>query len=561
MFKKIGINLDWNKEIKLSAVRHYLSALLIVSLICFVYANSLSGKFIWDDQALVRDNSSIKSWSNLGHIITGYCGQDAGVVSNFYRPLTNISYLIDYSLWQLNPAGYHISNILLHSAVAISLYWLVNLLFSDLLLGLLTALLFAIHPVHTEAVSYIAGRADSLAGLFVLLSFVFYFKSLHIKNLPYYFTTILFYILSLLSRENAVIFPGLLLAYHYIFSIKINLKRFAPFVVIGLTYLILRIIFLPGVMHNGTLFTRLPGFFAAFLSYIRILLLPLNLHMEYGNQLFTFNQPQVFLGIILFFLLAAYVILARANKILLFFSLWFLIMLIPNSNLFPINAYMAEHWLYLPSIGFFIILASGLLAIYRNWRYRNMGLVFIGVLISFYSILTIKQNKYWQDPIYFYKKTLQYSPNSIRLRIMLGREYLDKNDINSAVNCFKEALTIQPNASAIFTELGFAYGVTGYYDEAAKMFREAIKFEPKNPANYTNLAAPLFYSKNYDEAIRACQQALEISPKDVQAYTTLIGACYNSKQCDLAREYFIKAKHYGCSLVPALEKLVTNCGN
>lgn len=146
-----------------------LSIALIIILGFIAYGNSLNGKFIWDDFNLVRDNRHIRNSSNITGIFTQDIGAGAAEKYNFYRPLQMFTYMIDYSLWKLNVKGYHLTNTILHILAALVIYWLIDILFRDNLLSLFTSLFFVACPIHSEAVSYISGRADSLVTLFMLL--------------------------------------------------------------------------------------------------------------------------------------------------------------------------------------------------------------------------------------------------------------------------------------------------------------------------------------------------------------------------------------------------------
>jgi len=354
---------DSPKEIEVPARKKSIlfSIVLIIILGFTVYGNSLNGKFIWDDEFLIEKNKYIKSWSSIPLIFSEDIGRGGGKEYSFYRPLQMTTYMIDYSLWKLNPKGYHLTNILLHIFVALSIYWLMNIILNNNLLSLLTAVFYVIHPIHTEAVTYISGRADPLALLFMLLCFVFYIKNPP-KGIGVYLLMVLSYVLALLSRENSLILPVLLLLYCYSFKKKLKVKEFFSLVGIACIYVLFRVTVLKAMLtheaHTTTLFQRLPGFFVAVTDYARLLFLPLKLHMEYGNVLFPWGNLKAILGVIILFALLLYAFKRRKDDNLVFFSIsWFFVALLPVSNLYPINAYMAEHWLYVPSIGFFLIAA------------------------------------------------------------------------------------------------------------------------------------------------------------------------------------------------------------
>ncbi len=279
------------------------SAALIIVLGFIVYSNSLNGAFIWDDEYLIQNNIYIKSWSGFPDIFTKDIGAGVGHRFNFYRPLQMLTYIIDYSLWKSNVKGYHLGNVLFHILAALAIYWLITILSKDKLLSLITSLLFVVHPVHTEAVSYISGRSDSLALCFMLLTIIFYIRNLDAKRLSIYLCMIISYTGALLSRENSLILPVLLLLFHYTFRKKFSLKQFLPLAVLAGIYITLRMTLLdfrmPSPIPPGTFLQRLPGFFVAISNYFRLMVLPFGLHMEYANPLFGFAEPRAIIGIVL----------------------------------------------------------------------------------------------------------------------------------------------------------------------------------------------------------------------------------------------------------------------
>lgn len=338
-----------------------MSLFVIAGLGFLVYSNSLKGEFIWDDNWLVKDNAAIQHWSGIPKIFLR--GIESGIEYS-YRPLQAITYLIDHSLWGLKPFGYHLSNIFFHVLAAISLYGLIYVLFQDWLLAFLTSAFFVVHPVHTEAVSYIAGRSDSLALLFMLVVIILYVKTLESKNRWCYVLALVSYLGALLSREHSVVLPVVLLLYHYAFKKKFWAKGFIPVLLVTLTYIFLRVTLLKPLLYVAqnlsTLWQRIPGFFVALSTYLRLLVLPVHLHMEYGSNVFSISEPRSAGGFLLLLSALFYILKEKRRRSLGFFSVsWFFLTLLPVSNLYPINAYMAEHWLYLPSVGFFLIVARG----------------------------------------------------------------------------------------------------------------------------------------------------------------------------------------------------------
>ena len=276
----------------------FISIAIIIILGFGVYANSIEGKFIWDDANLVEYNVYLRSWANTSKLFTENLGGGAGKESSSYRPLQALTYMLNYSLWKLDTRAYHFTNVLFHILAALAFFWLVDILFGNRLMSLICGVLFVTHPIHTEAVSYIAGRADSMVAAFMILCFILY-----IKQRKLYIPLILSYLCALLSKENALILPILLLLYHYASKKKIKTVKFSFIVSISFVYVFLRAValkFIPShIAYHDTLFQRLPGFFAAMTKYVQLLLLPLDLHMEYRYIHFNFSDPTVILGMII----------------------------------------------------------------------------------------------------------------------------------------------------------------------------------------------------------------------------------------------------------------------
>lgn len=492
--------------------------ILIIVMGFIVYSSSLNGKFVWDDFGLVKDNAYIKSWSNIPGIITRDIGAGSKSSSNFYRPLQMISYTIDYSLWKLNVFGYHLTSTLLHVLAALALYWLTNKIFSNRGISFIAAVLFVIHPVHTEAVSYIAGRADSQAALFILLSLVFYIKSLSSPSRKPYFLAAFSCILALLSKESSVIIPVLILLYHYTFRRKLEIKRFLPILLIVAGYIVLRFTVLryliPASPPPIVLLQRIPGFFAALTEYLRLLLLPFNLRLEYGNKLFSFFDFRVVMGLAAAILLIILAFQKRGKNKLVFFSIsWFFITLLPVSNIYTINySFMMEHWLYLPSIGFFLILSSGLCSLCSSRKFRYAAMVLtIGVLF-FYSYLTIEQNNYWREPASLYKRTLKFAPDSWRFYNELGLEYADMKLYKQAIATYKKALEINPGLAGVYYNLGTSYSATGNNEEAILSFKKAIELAPRYIEAYLALGRIYCRINKKEEAVSLYKKLIEIEP-------------------------------------------------
>jgi len=516
---------------KLNSKQNIAAILLIVVLGVTIYFNSLFNPFIWDDTHLILKNVLVRNFSNFTKLFQGNIYYIPGEIIevNYYRPLQSISYMLDYSLYGLKPFGYHLTNMLLHILNAILVYFLLFIITKKRSIAFISGLLFVAHPVHTQAVAYISTRADLLVGTFILLStifFVIYANYKRIRRNILYFLSILCFVLALLSKELAIILPLVLILYDFCFrkEIFVNilafLKRYSAFILVDLIYIISRLTILDFSLGESayltgqySLFARIIIFFHAFNKYLRILFLPLGLHM---CRIFTLSL-KIFNPITLLFILSFFLCLAllaysyKKSKIIFFAGAWYLIMLLPQSGLYPIGAFMAEHFLYLPSIGFFLLISLFL----KKYLTRKMLIIIMIMLIGSCSILTAIRNYEWRNPELFYKKTIKNSPYCFDAYINLAYYYYkEKGQFGEAEELLKTALRFNYNLHLTRKYLSELYILMGQDDEALIQLNEIVKIAPKlqKVGIYNNIGYLHGKRKSYDEAIKNYKLALEENP-------------------------------------------------
>jgi len=532
-----------------------ISSLLAVAVIIFTgaaaYVNSLLNPFIWDDIALIVRNFHI---GDLGYVprlfLEGSYHQD--ITGNFYRPLLMASFALDYRYWGLEPFGYHLVNLFLHLSNALLVYCLVWLLSQKKNISFLTALLFAVHPVHTEAVTYISGRGDPLAAFFSLLSLLCFIKFAGqegVKRAAFYGLSVVFFGMAVFTKESALILPAFFALYSACFpEEKPRFSRtvfYMPFLAVIALFLYIRHLALAGIGDDGSYISTIPMFYrlltapAVIVEYIKILVVPAGLHMErmdfIYNVVTSVKDPR-FLVPSVFLVSSALAIAFLRNrpKMLLFGTAWFMIGLLPFMNIIPINAFVAEHWLYFPSIGFFIVVS---MLLGRLAQFRSIKLcvkAFILVLVLMLSALTIRQNHVWGDPVSFYKYTLSYSPESTRLHTNLGIEYFNRGLFDKAENEYMESLRLEPNGKNTayhLLNLAALYYHQGREDEAFGAYKRAIAADPLVPVTYANLGDIYYRKGKYKDSVSMFRKALEIAP-DNAAYWNGLGNAYLADKMD-----------------------------
>lgn len=543
-------------------------ALLIIGLA--IYSTSFGNNFLWDDDWLVVNNIYIKSWKYLGKIFTTNLFAGCWGDSNFYRPMQSLTLLVDNSIWKLNPFGYHLTNTLIHIANSILIYWLMALLFkARAAAAILATLFFLVHPVQTEAVTYISGRADPLMTFFILLSFTLFIKWRN-KSCPkrniIYACSLSCFALALLSKEAALIFPFLILTYCFVYDNKEIFRAksfyFIDFLVIAAVYLLIRV-FIPSLSeatptatHSIPLFTRLVISCRAFMHYLGFIIFPFNLHMErYFKIEGSLFEPDIWVSLIL---MAVFIILAirltKRSKMISFGLAWFMISLLPTSGIFHINAFIAEHWLYMPLVGLSLAVSGSIMWLSSRRHLKATYAIFIFILACL-SLLSIRQNTVWKDREILYKYILKFNPQSSRVHFNLGSAYGEKNLDDMAAAEFKKAIELMPDYVDGYVNLGYSYQKNGKVEEAARIFKRAKEVAPKSYLPYYYLANLYQNTGKLPEAIELYKKALSIKPINPNIYFDIARAYDKTSAVDDAINAYKKTIKLDPSYIDAYVNL------
>ncbi|MDD5505645.1 MAG: tetratricopeptide repeat protein [Candidatus Omnitrophica bacterium] len=532
---------------------------LAICAACFLaYANSLTNPFIWDDEALVVNNPLIRSWSNFGASFTNelYLGTNSS--SNFYRPLQTISYIFDYHFWRLNPLGYHLSNIILQAAVSCLVFLLVFHLLASLPIAAATAVFFAASPLNTEAVTYISGRAEMLMGFFAILSLLLFIRSQKsgaIRPILFYILSLISFILALLSKEAAIVFPFIICGYiFYLLPERLKeryyfIKRAAPFFAVSLIYLISRFLLLessvslaPALHSRASWFVRLSCLPQIIITYLKLLILPVNLHMSrqlaWGESYAGCPLGLIYLGLIVV-ACAYYLRHSAKNKFAPFMFFWALVFFIPQSGIFPINTFIAEHFIYLSSISFFAFLAYILHKVLR----RRLFVLAICGLSGFYILLSAGRNFEWANPVVFYRNIIKYSPGSFQAHNNLGLQYELKGLHAQAIEEYKLALEIKPGLIEARANLANLYFKLRRFSEARKEYEFVEKVcPPEKAGEVENNIANIYEAEGrVEQAIQKYKLALKLDPRIKFAHFNLARIYYGRGEHDLAGLHILES--------------------
>ena len=500
-------------------------AILLVFFLTFiVYSNSLGGKFVSDDEYFVVKNVNIKSLRNAPDFFLNRSAVAFADLSlDVYRPVTTLSYALDYFFWKLNTFGYHIVNVLFHSSNAALLCVFLYALFGDIWIAVFASLFFALHPVQTEVVAWISGRSSVLCLFFYLSALLLYIRG---RILP----SLALFAVSLFAKEMAITLPILLVAYDLHFPKEEPSRRkiygYIPYFAIVAAFILVRALVLKRVSQcgwwGGNPYYTFLSMSVSFLDYIKLLILPVKLCAFYITSVYTtVFHPKVLTGILLLAasLLSIPLVFKRSKRIS-FFICWFFITILPVSNIVPLKALMAERFLYIPSIGFCVILA----AVLRRQK-KAIAMAAAVSIVVIYSLLTMARNEDWRSPVLLAKSVIRVSPQNTWGYSCLGSAYLGDENYKEAEKALKKAIALSQDYSSPKTALGFCYIKSGKYNEAISLLEESLKLDPRNLETMNLLGVCYGSVKKYDEAIKQFENSIAVDPTFVNAYLNL-GATY-----------------------------------
>lgn len=433
--------------------------ILIICVLIFTYANSLRNGFNIDDDYLVINNSAVHglTWDNVRAIITS--------VPNGleYLPIRDLTYMLDYNFWGLDPFGYHLANLIYYICLCILFYLIVWNLFVSFSIdaqrfALISTLLFAVHPVHVEAVAGIAQRKDLLAGIFSLLSLRYFLRYEERGSRLCYVASVLSFALAVLSKATVVIFPILLLFVDLFVRHRKTVAGLYNRAVFLLPYLLVAAgataIQMMIMKRAGIISENLYGFGSGYVVriysslravfyYLKLLLWPHPLSISpFFHLSRSFSEPSVILSAIGVILLISFLIVLRRPQPIISFAIgWYLICLIPVVGLVPIGTIVAERYLLLPSAGFCIAVGYGitrLLQAKRNiarWGAASLLVLMVASL----SVLSHMRNRDWKDHLTLMLANIRDVPENSQIYWMAGKDYFVRGEHGKAFELLDSA--------------------------------------------------------------------------------------------------------------------------
>ena len=530
----------------------WVRVVVLVTAAFLVHVPSLSGQFIWDDNYLLGENPFFRSPIFSLEVFRHYLYLDS--TSAHYRPVQNLSYMLDYLIWNGDVYGYHLSNVLWHAASGAFLFLLLRRVIPTFVPAatesrkvecgaFLVALVWALHPVHSAAVDYISGRADSLAFAFSCAAWLTYLRGarcqMRAASVACYTGAALLLLLGLCSREIACIWIAIFLLQMFVARSRQFLSH--RLCVIAVCVLVLGLYAalrqLPGQRELEPLkagwdsVTRAGLVLRALGDYTRLTVFPTALHMERSvadSRMYrpkpTWQDRFAFRGLTIAGLLAAAGLVAGVFKkgdgrtLRIIGAGWFIAAFLPISNVFELNATAAEHWLYLPLVGLLLVFFGWMVEL-RHSAFRSAAALMLCAAVAL-GVCSTSRSSDWVTEQVFYERTIAAGGWSPRVGLNLAMIYSRGNRLPEARQLLERTLQAWPDYPLARTHLAIVLAKQGAVEAADRTVTEnaesAVRQQFTFPRTWTaamHMAHREIGNGREEEALRVLAEARSRHPK------------------------------------------------
>lgn len=568
---------------------------LIVIAVVLPYFNIFSNQFAYDDKDFFLNWQGIKSVD----IDLFFTGDAPMYFHHAYRPIRSVIQSVVYQFSNTNPFGYHVFAIVIHFLNVVLVY-LISKKILNKIIGLISAVVFAVLPIHTMSVTFMAAIFNTIGILFLLISFYLYILFQESKDKKYFYSSLILALIAFFTYELTLILFLLIILYDLCFKriTKSQIKYYFSYFSGAILFLIIRFYVLKDIYIEKFLteigfFSRMLTMSQAFIKYIYLTIINFPLSVHYDTEISQSFNPQVIFSILIIIGLLglAFWFYKKNQKIYTFIILWFFISLLPVSNIVPIAFFISEQYLYLASFAWVLLLGVVFYKVYENKQNLLTFLIIIFVLLSgIYGSMTWSRNKVWQNDETLWKSVLAKQPNSLKAHnnlafyyrnqvkydlakehlkkileinpnyslayVNLGEIYLDQGHFEQAIKYFRKAISLRSNYAASYYNLGFCYQSLGQFEKSEENYKKAIEIYPVYFQSHKNLAVLYLGQGKYDKAIKEFQRAIEIQKNDYESYFG-IGLCYfNQGQKTESKKYFQKTLEINPDFSPAKEYLL-----
>lgn len=554
------------------------AAWLVVALAAaLAYAATLGYDLVWDDTLLIQRSWHLHQWRSLPAILGSHLWAEVQEASQYYRPLVTLSFFLDVQLWGLTSAGFHLTNLLAHLATSLAVLGLGRRLTGSPLAGGIAGLVFALHPLHTESVAFVSGRSDVLSTLLALWALGEYAAWRETGRRWRYALSVAAFFLALTAKEVAVTLPVLLVLWDWAAGrggracardagrAALRLTGYAAALAL---YAGLRMAALGRVLETdastwGSLGTRVLTTLDIVATYVRLTVVP------YPANAYPLIVPVPWPGSAGFWAglvpLAAGLWLTawalRRSRALGFGALWFWITLLPfvGVNLLPLStAIMAERFLYLPTVGFCLVLGALL------WRWlgsvdasirtdlRPVPALALTAIVVVYALLTLWRNEDWKDDYRLYSRMVETSPEAPLPRVNLAFTQFPRGQIVEADLHLQKAVRLMPSNPRAQVGLGLTRTLLGHREQGLSHALEAHALAPRNPHVLATLGAIHLHREEPDRAVAHLEDSLRLSPHQVHATLNLALGLFKLGRQTEAEAAFVRGAGLARLMSPGL---------
>ncbi|MGB2679268.1 MAG: tetratricopeptide repeat protein [Candidatus Acidiferrum sp.] len=518
---------------------------LLLAVAMLVFGNTLLNGFTFDDDPYILHNPIVTnlSVSGLFHPTRA---------SNIFRPVTFATFAFNLAAGGTHPFGYHLLNLLLHAVVTLLLYLVLRKLLESVQQGAtiawVTALLFAVHPIHTEAVASIVGRFELLAVGFLLAAWL-----LHLRDLPV--LALVCFVLALMSKESAVAFVPLALAGDYACGKLKPLARYGWLASVAAAYLALlwkiqggrfgpRIIsFLDNPLARIPASLRILNAVRIAWKYVGLHVYPATLSCDYSYNailLYAGGWHTVIPMVATLLVLALWIwtLWTKRNAWFLAGAIYLLGFAATANLIVPTGTIMGERLAYLPSAGF-CLLAALLWLRLENYK-RRLAWAMLAVVVVALATRAVVRNRDWRDNFSLFSAGVRAVPGSAKMHFALGGEYANRGQLKAALPELQTALLIFPDYPEAMEISGIVQSQLGHDQDARRFFEQGLSMTPRDNPDYdfraVNLAAQLMKLGENDAALKLLDEEIATSPEYSRAWSNRAVIRYQSGDSASARE-------------------------
>ncbi len=484
----------------------------------------------WDDNLYVTENPMLFQWSvaNLKAIFSQ-------PIAGNYHPITMLSLFLNYQLSGADAFGYHLVNLLLHVLnVGLVFYFVWLLSKGKKWVAFVAAILFGIHPMHVESVAWIAERKDVLYAFFFLLGLISYLQYRVKREQGLYGWTFLWFLLSVLSKPAAVVFPVVLMLLDYwrYQQSSSDKKRWnwqkiitpkIPFFIVSLIMGIVTIYTQSpkaiGAIDTFTFFQKIVYVSYGFVMYVVKALLPFKLSAFYPYPNSATSLPTIFqiMPIAASVLIAGIWYSWRYTKVVALGMAFFIINILLVLQVLTVgSAIMADRYTYIPYIGIFIILGYGFDRLMQT-RTKTIAAIIATLYIVVLSALTFERTKIWKNDEVIWTDAIQKYPHSVVALNNRGAYFNELEKLDKALTDFNKALELNPKYFDALIGRGNLYRKIGEFDKSLADSQLAISINAKDERPYINIGGVYFQQQEYSKSLEATEKALSINPDNADA--------------------------------------------